>query len=266
MKKILAMLLCCVMVVAMFAGMTVSATEESATDAAPALEGYHAFMGIQTNQSWIFRDAYDNATTGYGAVDEATGVVPFNGLWIVGEPELRAGTFTDVQLDGDGTYTVSLMDPDFGTDTYLSLLYVSTNIPLDAGLTFSNVKVKMNNKTVWEEEEAFLDSDPGVVNCKILLQNTWNADRKDLFMIPDACDLTAIEISFDVSGFGYWAEGQEPAEEPAVDETPAADTTTSASDTAADTTSEGGCTGSVALPALAAVIMAAALLVFKKRA
>lgn len=263
MKKILAMLLCCVMVVAMFAGMTVSATtfEE--------LEGYHAYLGCQTCTTlWIFRNAVNDDNYGIGMVHEETGVTAFDGLWSVGAESLYAGTFTDADLNGDGTYTVSLADPDFQDEQYFSLLFVSTNVPLDAGITFSNVKVKVNGKTVWDEEEAFLSPDDKEY-CNILLQNQWNNDRKDLFQLAEPCNTTSIEVSFDVSGFGYWAEGQDPADQPAVDTTPAEDTATvTSTDTPAtdNTASEGGCTGSVALPALAAVIMAAALLVFKKRA
>ncbi len=262
MKKILAMLLCCVMVVAMFAGMTVSATtfEE--------LEGYHAYLGVQTCTTlWIFRNAVNDGTYGIGMVHEETGVTAFDGLWSVGAESLYAGTFTDADIDGNGTYTVSLVDPDFQDEQYFSLLFVSTNVPLDAGITFSNVKVKVNNKTVWDEEEAFLSPDDKEY-CNILLQNQWNNDRKDLFQLAEPCNVTSIEVSFDVSGFDYWAEGQEPTgdvtDEPATEpEVTATNTDTPATD---NTASEGGCTGSVALPALAAVIMAAALLVFKKRA
>ena len=235
------------MVVAMFAGMTVSATTVE------EIEGYHAYLGVQTCTTlWIFRNAVNDATYGAGLVDEATGITAFDGLWSVGAESLYAGTFTDADLDGDGNYTVSLVDPDFQDEQYFSLLFVSTNVPLDAGISFSNIKVKVNNKTVWEEEEAFFNPDEKVY-CNILLQNQWNSERKDLFQLAEPCNTTSIEVSFDVSGFGYDKAGDAATEEPAVD-------------TAADTTSEGGCTGSVALPALAAVIMAAALLVFKKRA
>lgn len=266
MKKILAMLLCCVMMVAMFAGMTVSASEITGT--IEDLDGYYASLGVQTCTSlWIFRNAIDDATYGTGLAD-ANGVIAFDGLSSVGTDGTIVrydGTFTDAKLDGDGNYTVSLVDPDFQDEQYFSLMFVSTNVPLDAGLTFSNVKVRINNKTVFEEEEGFLSPDSKTY-VNLLMQNQWNADRKDLYQMAEPCNTTSIEISFDVSGFGYWAEGQEPVEEPAVEEPavdePAADTTADA----ADDTAEGGCTGSVALPALAAVIMAAALLVFKKRA
>ena len=265
MKKILAMLLCCVMVVAMFAGMTVSASESTA-GTIEELDGYYAYLGVQTCTSlWIFRNAVDDATYGVGMTDADSGLVPFNGLWAVGQPELYAGTFTDAKIDGNGTYTVSLVDPDFQDEQYFSLMFVSTNIPLDAGYTFSNVKVKINNKTVLTEDEAFLSPDSKVY-MNILLQNQWNDERKDLFQMAEPCNTQSIEVSFDVSGFDYWAEGQEPVEEPAVDE-PAADVAVSETETTEETTTEkGGCNGSVAFPALAAVVMAAALLVFKKRA
>lgn len=272
MKKILAMLLCCVMLVAMFAGMSVSATEEtaSATDAAATTDGYYAYLGVQTCTTlWIFRNPYDDATYGPGMAD-ANGTVAFDGLSAVGTDGNIVrynGTFTDAKLDGDGNYTVSLADPDFADEQYFSLLFVSTNVPLDAGLTFSNVKVRINNKTVYEEEVGFQSPDSKTY-VNLLMQNQWNADRKDLFQMAEPCNTTAIEISFDVSGFGYWAEGQEPVEEPAVDEptteTPADDTTTE--EPADDTTAEGGCTGAVAFPAVAAVVIAAALVIFKKRA
>ncbi len=248
MKKILAMLLCCVMLVATFAGMTVSA------ETIDELEGYHAYLGVQTCTTlWIFRNPVDDATYGVGMTDADTGLVPFDGLWAVGQPELYAGTFTDAKLDGNGNYTVSLVDPDFQDEQYFSLLFVSTNVPLDAGITFSNVKVRVNNKTVWEEEEAFLSPDSKVY-ANILLQNQWNNERKDLFQLAEPCNTTSIEVSFDVAGFDYDKVDDTAVEEPAVDE-PAADDAASA-----------GCVGSVAFPAFAAVIALAALAIFKKRA
>ena len=209
---------------------TTTTTDEAATTGAVTYSGeYGAYMGIQTNTTlWIFRNAYDDATYGFGTPE-------FSQLSSVGTDGSVAyeGTFTDAVVDGDGTYTVSLENPDFQSEERLSLLYVSTRIPLSDAIKVTDVIVKFDGSTKYTFPEAVLDKDSKEF-VKILCQNDWNNDVKDLFAYP--WPFKKAEITFTVSGMGY--ESQQQAE-PTVAPTTAPTTTddTTVTDTPDDTTS-----------------------------
>lgn len=162
---------------------------------------YHAYIGVQT-PTWIFRNSFDDATYGKdsGCFDELGFV---DGGWIA-----QGGSFTDVEITGNGTYTVAVTGFDFsgqfqdqpilGTDGLFNLLFVSTDLPVNDAVVISNIVLKMDGKTIVEQDTPFMDPDSKEVQ-KVLLANIWNSSIPELPYY--AAPTQSIEISFDVSGF-----------------------------------------------------------------
>lgn len=214
---------------------------------------YHAFMGIQTNTKlWIFRNKYDDPNYGYGT-DQ------FKGLSSVStDPTAKPtydGTFTDATIDGDGTYTVTLDNPDFADEQRLSLLYVSTDIPLSDSIQITDVKCKFNGSTKQTVATATQDKDSKVYVCFGLL-NDWNVDLKDAFAYP--WPPTKIEITFTISGLGYpsAAQAAAAAATPTVAPTVAAPTAAATDSTPASTDSSDSSTG-LSTPVIIGIVAAA---------
>ena len=215
---------------------------------ASAADTYHAYIGVQT-QNFTFRNAWNEASYGLGVTAD-DGTVWFDQLtgWDGPTALDKGGDFTDVEITGDGTYTVGVKNFDFGSDEYLNLLFVSTDIPLDCGATISDVKIKMDGSTVYTFDDAYLSPDePSYLQPMAI--NIWNDDlgkQDGLFgyMMPTS----SIEIEFTVSGL--------PAASAETTETPAADTTTTSA-----TTGNAPIAASVAVMAVAG----AAAIASKKR-
>ena len=214
-----------------------------------AEEAYHAYIGVQT-QNFTFRKVWNEASYGKGVVAD-DGTVWFDQLtgWDGPTALDKGGDFTDVEITGDGTYTVGVKNFDFGSDEYLNLLFVSTDIPLDSGATISDVKVKMDGSTVYTFDEAYLSPDEQAYMQPMAI-TIWNDDlgkQDGLFgyMMP----ASSIEIEFTVSGL------------PAAAEAPAAETTEAPATTTSPTTGNAPMAVSVAVMALAG----AAAVASKKR-
>lgn len=186
---------------------------------------YHAYLGVQT-PTWIFRNGFDDASYGKdsGFFDELGFV---DGDWIA-----QGGTFTDVEITGNGTYTVSLTGYDFsgqyegapilGDEGLFNLLFLSTDLPVNDAVVISNVVLKMDGKTISEQASGFLDKESKTYQ-KILLANIWNSEVPELpYFAPPT---QSIELSFDVSGF---------ANDAAAPEEPATDVTTPATEAPAE--------------------------------
>lgn len=180
---------------------------------------YHAYLGVQS-ASYTFRNAWNDATYGQGITSD-DGMVYFDQLtgWDGSTPLNKGGVFTDAEITGDGTYSVSVTDFDFGEDESLNLLFVSTDIPLDAGITISDVKVVMDGNTKYTFDEAFLSPDEKEYMSPMCI-NIWNEDlgkQDGLFgyMMPT----DSIELQFTVSGTGVEAETTEAAAEEVTEET-----------------------------------------------
>ncbi len=232
-------------------------TDDAATTGAVTYSGeYGAYMGIQTNTTlWIFRNAYDDATYGFGTPE-------FSQLSSVnaGASTAYPGTFTDAVVDGDGTYTVTLENPDFQSEERLSLLFVSTNIPLSDSIKVTDVKVKFDGSTKYTFDEAVLDKESKEF-VKILCQNDWNNDVKDLFAYP--WPFAKAEITFTISGMGYESQQQaEPTIAPTTAPTSTDDTTVtdtpddaSSTDKDDDSSNTGLIIGIIAAVAVCAVII-----------
>jgi hypothetical protein len=235
----------------------VAATEETA---AVTYEGaYNAFMGIQTNtQLWIFRNAYDDPTYGFGTEE-------FKGLSAVasGVSTSYEGTFIDAVVDGDGTYTVTLENPDFQSEERLSLLYVSTDIPLSDSIKVTNVICKFDGSTKYTFDEGYLDPESKEF-VKILCLNDWNKDVKDLFFYP--FPPKKVEITFTIEGFGYQGTvpatptvapvADEPKTEAAATDTKT-ETATATTGTDVDNSDEGGSNTGLIIGIVAAVVVVA---------
>ena len=176
----------------------------------------------------------------------------------------KGGNFTDAVITGDGTYSVSVTDFDFGDDETFNLLFISTDIPLDQDVTFSDVKVILDGQTKYTFDEAYLSPDEATYYSPMMI-NIWNDDlgkQDGLFgyVMPE----DSIEIQFTVSGLG--AASAAPAETEAAAETEAP-AETAAEAPKADSSTTSAKTGNAGAAAVAAVMVAAgaAALVSKKK-
>lgn len=233
----------------------VAALAVSALAAIPSsAEGtYHAYLGIQS-ASYTFRNPWNEGTYGLGTSSD-DGMVYFDQLtgWDGSTPLNKGGDFTDVEITADGTYSVSVTNFDFGEDESLNLLFVSTDIPLDAGITISDVKVVMDGNTKYTFDEAYLSPDE-TTYVQPMAINIWNDDlgkQDGLFgyMMPS----DSIEVQFTVSGVGSAV---------------AADTTAETTDASAETTeTTAAATGNVSAATIAAVmaVAGAAVVASKKK-
>ncbi len=241
-----------------------AAAVAAAAAAVPAsAEGtYHAYIGVQS-ASYTFRNAWNEPSYGQGVTSD-DGMVYFDQLtgWDESNNAVnKGGVFTDAEITGDGEYSVSVTDFDFGSDETLNLLFVSTDIPLDAGVTISNVQVVMDGNTKHTFDEAFLSPDETTYMQPMAI-NIWNSDlggEEGLFGYVMPAD--SIEIKFTVSGMGGGAE-EAPADDAAAEEAPAEDASTDdapASDSVTDAAQTGNSSAAVIAAAVAAAGAAAVL-------
>lgn len=201
---------------------------------------YHAYIGVQS-ASYTFRNAWNEPNYGQGVVSD-DGMVYFDQLTGWENPGniavSKGGVFTDAEITGDGTYTVSVTDFDFGEDETLNLLFVSTDIPLESGITLSDVKVKMDGNTKYTFEEAYLSPDEKEYMSPMCI-NIWNDDlgkQDGLFgyMMPSS----SIEIEFTVSGTGVEAVTEATEAETEAETEAATEAETEAETTAAEEVTE----------------------------
>lgn len=243
---------------------------EAPEEAAPQNEfdpngTYHAYIGIQT-PTWIFRNSFDDANFGKdsGCFDQLGFV---DGEWIA-----QGGSFTDVEITGNGTYTVSVTGYDFsgqfedqpilGTDGLFNLLFVSTDLPVNDAVVVSNIVLKMDGKTIAEQESAFLDPDSKEVQ-KILLANIWNNAIPELPYY--AAPTQSIEISFDVSGFANDAAPAPADTTPETSESAPAPTDESTPAPAENSKSNTGLIIGIVIAVVVVIAVAAGVVVAKKK-
>ena len=242
-----------------------------------AAETYNAYIGFQTT-AWSFRNSFDDASYGKDVADGKY----FNSVivWGGNDPEtfpqyedkfdddmpdgsggyVIPATYTDVQIDKDGTYKVGVTDFDWALDSSSSfnLLFVSTDIPFnkDAGedgesiAKFSDCKIIVDGTVTSEVAAPIIDTEAGKKSghTKLLFANIWNdALKKDGY--NGAYPTKSLEIEFTVSGL----DAQQPA-----------DTT---APTAGDSTKPNTNTGVEGVAAVAgvALLAAGAVVVAKKR-
>ncbi len=172
---------------------------------------YAAYIGFQTPK-YSFRNAWNDATYGKDSENfqQITAWDTENNAYSLG------GTFTDVEITGNGTYTVKVegwddWTADFADQDTFNLLFVSTTLPKNDACKVTNIVVKMDGKEITTIADAFLSPDDNEYQ-NILLANNWNNEIAALpyYAIPTK----SIEISFTVSGFNKDNEVAEPTPEP----------------------------------------------------
>lgn len=173
-------------------------TEEEAKAAKEA--GFHAYIGVQGTDTYVFRNAWYDS---YGR-DDADHPEFFGRLtgWDADNNAVDyGGSFADVEITKDGEYTVSLTTGDmgFGDTQAFNLLFVSTDIPnklMKGGfLTISDVKTKIGSGST--QEGANINIDEGDY-ARIDVINTYAADAAFGYNVPGANE--TITITFTVSG------------------------------------------------------------------
>lgn len=235
-------------------GVAAAAAIAASALAVPAsAEGtYHAYIGIQS-ASYSFRNAWYEPSYGQGVTGD-DGMVYFDQItgWDGPTAVNKGGVFSDAEITGDGTYTVSVTDFDFGSDEALNLLFVSTDIPLDAGITISDVKVIMDGNTKYTFDEAYLSPD-ATEYVEPMCINIWNDDLgKADGLFGYTMPTSSVEISFTVSGMGDAAAAP-------------ADTTDASTDVAETTSASTGNTAAAVIASVMAVAGAAAVATKKRK-
>ncbi|MCH5271705.1 MAG: hypothetical protein J1E83_13370 [Lachnospiraceae bacterium] len=231
---------------------------DSGSAAAVDLNGtYHGYLGIQTPK-FSFRNAFDDATYGRDTeyFNQVTGWDESNNALVL------PGTFHDVEIKGNGTYTVSVdglefPNGEFDSQDYMNLIFLSTDIPNSGEITISDVKLTVDGRDVaLAAAGAVLGEDKAYMEVGI--QNIWSDDIKEIGFYTTP--MSSMSITFTVSGFAYDAA---PAEE-----APSTDTAPVESAAPAETTESGSNTGLIVGIVAAVVVVAggaAGVVVAKKK-
>ncbi len=178
---------------------------------------YNGYFCFQT-PSYSFRNACDDASYGINGTSN-TDEIDYSVVhaWDGNDLVSAAGTFTDAVITGDGTYTVSVSgldwsDSEFGTSDCYNLLFLSTDIPVDAlnyDLTITVDEFKVGDSVIELDEDMVLnnweDVDPDdelTTGIQISIQNIWS-DNATIA----AYDVTASEMSitFTITGLDDYA-------------------------------------------------------------
>lgn len=163
---------------------------------------YHAYLLLQS-ENWSFRNKQSDATYGRESNAEAFGQISL--VADDGTLQKKQGTIVDAEIKGNGTYSVGLKDFNLeDASTLFNLLGFSTDIPDDEAITFTDVKIKMDGRTVYTFDNGFRDPDDAKLGLiTILAVNKWNngltADYGFSYNFPTE----NIEIEFTVGGFNY---------------------------------------------------------------
>jgi hypothetical protein len=182
--------------------------EATSTDASTAgevdLDGvYHAYIGFQTPK-YSFRNSW-SGDSGYGHdTDEFNQVTGWDSN---SEEIVVPGTFQDVEIAGNGTYTVSVTglefpDGEFDSQEYMNLIFFSTDIPVNDTIQFSDVTLKVDGSTVSSTSPKV---NPEAVNyLEVQVQSTYSEDENlKTIGYYNAAGMSEMSITFTVSGFNY---------------------------------------------------------------
>ena len=161
---------------------------------------YNAYIGVQS-ETYIFRNTWDESSYGRDSQDNPECFGQLTG-WDADNNKVNyGGTFEDVLLTKDGTYTVSLTTGEmgFGSDTFFRMLFVSTEIPSklvkDGFVTIDDVQVKIGDAAT----QKYTDVDTSGDYARIILIDEYNrGDAPVSYNVPGA-DAT-ISITFTVTG------------------------------------------------------------------
>ncbi len=178
---------------------------------------YHAALGLQTcTQVWMNRFAYfdKEANSYYGTEDAAK--------MFAGDPSGDGasydGTFEDVEIKGNGTYTVKLTGADFSGETDISQLHVATDIPLNDTIKFEDVSFTIDGKKIATFEQGYMEDETPYLGggMDLLLINHWrdglvkelsskgvNETAENGYALLQGTTGEEISVTFTVSGFAY---------------------------------------------------------------
>ena len=208
------------MAICLFAVLFLGETDASAKKKVDKNGVYHAALGLQTDsRKNVYRQGYYE--NGAEEEDDFSSLVM--GKKGKSDYEVLDGTFKDVTIKGNGTYSVSLKNADFNGDRRFRKLYVTTDIPNTGEITFSNMIVSIDGTVLRTFNEPVLDSTKQhKQNCMLLAihptdrnlrngVNRWSVPRNKT---------NTIKISFTVEGFSYDKGEPVPTEEPEVTEEP----------------------------------------------
>lgn len=139
---------------------------------------YHAALGIKTctkkwyqRMGYFFKDSVENPYYGDG-----TGKA--NRLQSTKDGE-APGTFNDVEIAGNGEYTVSLADAEFNGEKHAAVLQVATDIPDSSAIQFSNVSLNVNGKEVLKFATGFKEDESAYKKGGMVLVvlNQWRVEK-----------------------------------------------------------------------------------------
>ena len=180
----------------------VKESETMTEDEAKALKdaGFHAYIGVQGKDTYVFRNAWYDT---YGLNDEANPFFYRLTGWDNNNAVDYGGTFVDAEIKGDGEYTVSLTTGEmgFGETQAFNLVFVSTDIPsklINSGfLTIDNVKTKIGNGATKEFTQ--VNTEEGEY-ARIDVINVYSQTEDPFgYTVPGSNE--TIEITFTVSGW-----------------------------------------------------------------
>ena len=160
---------------------------------------YNAYIGVQST-SYIFRNTWDEAN--YGRDSEHADYFTHLVGWDADNNAVDyGGSFEDVLLTSDGTYSVSLTTGDmgFGTDDAFRMLFVSTEIPSklirDGYVVISDVKTKIGDAAT----QSYTDVDTSGSYARIIIIDEYNRSE-DPFGYTVPGPNAVITITFTVTG------------------------------------------------------------------
>ncbi len=161
---------------------------------------YNAYIGVQS-ETYIFRNTWDEASYGRDSQENPECFSQLTG-WDADNNKVNyGGTFEDVLLTADGTYTVSLTTGEmgFGTDSFFRMLFVSTEIPSklvkEGYVTIDNVQVTIGNAAT----QNYTDVDTSGAYARIVIIDEYNRGEAPFgYTVPGAD--TTISITFTVTG------------------------------------------------------------------
>ncbi|MGN0656325.1 MAG: LPXTG cell wall anchor domain-containing protein [Ruminiclostridium sp.] len=194
-------------VLAAAAATAIAATAMSAIASA---ESYNAYIGFQ-DTVYSFRNAWNDGSYGKATpyFDKA---VVWGGNDEEAYPEYAdnfdydiAGyvldvDYTDAVVTGDGTYTVAVDGFPWELDAASSfnLLFISTDIPLSAGATVTNVDVIVDGQVAASYADPMQNPDDKEY-VSILLANIWNTE---LDSYKGAYPTESLALEFTIEGLG----------------------------------------------------------------
>lgn len=221
----------------------------AAVAAAAAMMGvgasaYTGYIGFQSTL-YSFRNFWDEASYG-----KATPWFDKFVVWGGNDPETFPdyedyfdydlegyaldATYNDVEITEDGTYTVSAENMDWALDgaSDFNLVFVSTDVPIDAGAVCTEAKIIVDGEVVKTVENPICDETHDVFN--IMLANIYNSDVGGYGL---AYPTSSLAVEFTITGLsGGDAAAEEEA--PAETEAPAEETTAEETEAPAEETAE----------------------------